>query len=83
MQTMTDKLTTERFPWRFEWHGGRLMEVYHAEVDHSVEGVQVGAYDFREGRLLVPFTQEVLEECVNEWMASGWRKDIQRELPWL
>jgi type II secretory pathway component PulJ len=45
-------LTVEVFPWRATWRGGRLMDIMHAESgDSAIACVQVGAYDWVNGRL--------------------------------
>lgn len=75
-------LTTTRGPWRFVWHGGRLCDVFHAESEAAIDCVQVGDYDFREGKLLVPFEQATLETVADKWVRES-GNDFRRELPYL
>ena len=65
-----DTLTITRGPWTFVWHGGRLMDVYHADSDTALDCKQVGAYDWETGKLLVPFTVATLEAAADEWFTN-------------
>jgi transposase len=39
-------ITATYGPWRAEWEGGRLADVYHLESDSAIHCIQVGEYDF-------------------------------------
>ena len=72
------------YPWRAEWRGGRLADVYHAQAeDAAVDCVQVGAYDWQRGRLVAEPTPASLEARLREWVAEQ-GETIEREvLPYM
>ena len=70
-----DTLTITRGPWTFVWHGGRLMDVYHADSDTALDCKQVGAYDWETGTLLVPFEQTTLELAADDWLTDKCDRD--------
>jgi hypothetical protein len=71
------KLT--RGPWTFVWHGGRLMDVFHAESDTAQDCVQAGPYDWRHGKSLA--TPETAAEAADHWVGES-SGDYLRELPY-
>lgn len=54
-------------PWRAVWKGGRTADIYHAESDTAMDLMQVGAYDWQNGRLVNPPTQQSLTERLKQW----------------
>ena len=75
-------MTVEIFPWRAEWSGGRLADVFHAESDSALDCMQVGAYDWQAGRLVETVTVESLRARLAEWIEES-GADYSRELPYL
>ncbi len=72
---MTD--TTTIGPWRFEWEGGRLADVFHAESDTAQDCVQVGNYDGTRGKhshrghaSLAKAAREWVAENANDYSAN-------------
>lgn len=74
-------LVYEQDPWRFEWNGGRLMEIYHRNnPSHAVEGIQATDYDFNMGKPLYsndPYGDMVerAQNWINEY-ADNYEQEI-------
>jgi hypothetical protein len=69
-------------PWRFVWHGGRLADVFHLESDTALDAIQVGPYDWQEGKVIAPFYSASLRTRAKAWIAES-SEDYARELPYL
>lgn len=75
-------LVVTRGPWKFVWSGGRLADVFHLEVDHAIDCVQVGHYDWKTGTSTAEFNQVALGMAADEWVQEC-SDDYRRELPYL
>ena len=74
-------------PWRAEWGGGRLADVYHAESDTPLTCVEVGEYDFgwnaeeREAARAKVGRADV-GEALRAWVAEHGDTFIREALPY-
>lgn len=77
-----EQLSVMRGPWTIVWRGGRLADVFHAEVPGALACVQVGDYDYHFGRLEVLPTMDDLRDTLDEWIKSDGPSYLA-ELPYL
>lgn len=79
------ELSTQRGPWRFVWHGGRLCDVHHAEYEHAIDCKQVPGWSDELDRSTSWHTKHdraALADAADEWMRTS-EPDYRRELPYL
>jgi hypothetical protein len=77
------EITVREGPWRFEWHGGRLMDVYHqSKPTKALECVQVGPFDFSTYTHLAPVTEESIRARAQEWIADYADDFLTNALPY-
>jgi hypothetical protein len=67
-------------PWRAEFHGGRLADVYHAEYDSVVANFEVDGWDWATSTTTA--TRADVERGLLEWIAED-AADYARELPYM
>ncbi len=51
----------------FVWHGGEYVEVGR---DDQPAAEVVNVYDYEAGKPAIPYTQEALDQRVDEWVAD-------------
>lgn len=83
----TRVITVTNGPWRAEWYGGRLADVYHEHKSHALDCVEVGPYDFALTRdelenLRENLGRDDIQDSLDSWVEES-GKDYERELPYL
>jgi hypothetical protein len=70
--SVVESVVYDEGPWRIEWRGGRLAEVYHLESDAALDAFEVGDFDWSAGPFSngqrAPHTLETLEPAAREWL---------------
>lgn len=74
------RVIVTRAPWRAEWSGSRLADVYHAEYDSAVACFEVDGWDWATSSTTA--TRADVERGLREWIEED-AADYLRELPYM
>lgn len=75
---MSRDVIVEHGPWRAEWGGGRLADVFHIEYESALAVFEVDGWDWSSSSTTA--TRADVERGLRDWIAED-AADMLRNLP--